>query len=134
MCLQEQGRQWFLIEVETVEHVVSHLIPRCQGAQAESLLHECQERRELVLRVADITLSGEWRDDEQGNPGAQSGPVDMRRWHVIVESPAVIPCNEHHSGVPIRSAHNGVELLYRPILARADAVGWMLAHLTRDQP
>ena len=64
---QNERRQRTLVEIKTVEHVVRSLIALGEGRQAEPLFHECQERRKLVIGVADVAAPRIRRNDQQGN-------------------------------------------------------------------
>jgi len=64
---QNERRQRTLVEIKTVEHVVRSLIALGEGGQAKPLFHECQERRKLVIGVADVAAPRIRRNDQQGN-------------------------------------------------------------------
>lgn len=81
--------------------------------------------------MRDISGSSVRRNDQQRDAWPQTKGVDMRRWDVIVEAAKIIPGEENRRARPIRSLHDGIDLLHGLVFSLASAGRRMFANIER---
>src|SRR5437660_1598493 len=69
---QSQRGQWVLIEVEAIDHGVRLRVALGQGLEFKASFHQSQERRELVLCVADKPRFCIGGNNQEGHAGPEA--------------------------------------------------------------
>ncbi len=70
---------------------------------------------------------------QEGDARAKTKEIGLRRRHVIVEAPEIIPGQKDGRRIPSRPLHDGVHQRHRPILAVAGTGRWMLTSVAPDR-
>src|SRR3981081_4046595 len=104
--VQNEGWKGLLCEVEAVDHIVGFLVPFGQRCQEETLLDKRQKRRKLVLGVADLSLAGVGRNDQQRDAGTQPKFIDCWRGHMVIETTEIIPSYKDCGRRPTWALHD----------------------------